>query len=212
MIEIDLARCQHDPTPLDCAGLALREFETLHHPKYEQGVSVMALPDKLSDHFATHRTFRKRVVHATRLGYYVERVEPRDRYEELLEINTSMPSRQGRLMDDSYVKLVRSESAMPEIACRLHHAIMYGILQRGRLVGYASIYRCGDLVHVSQFLGHAAHLTDSIMYKLIAEIIREQRKNGPGFLFYNRHDSGTPGLRWMKERVGLRSEDVAWIA
>jgi hypothetical protein len=32
-----------------------------------------------------------------------------------------------------------------------------------------------------------------------------------GFIVYNRHDSGTEGLRWFKERVGLRETMVEWL-
>jgi hypothetical protein len=32
-----------------------------------------------------------------------------------------------------------------------------------------------------------------------------------GFIVYNRHDSGTDGLRFYKERVGLQETEVAWL-
>jgi hypothetical protein len=222
VIEIDLGRCQHDPRPPDCAGLALREWTTLF-PKYCDGVSVMALPDSMGDHFDSHKTFRKRVRRAVDRGYTVNVIEPMHVPVAIRRINESAPERQGRPMDDSYRNYRAATTPMPEVTCRLHHALFYGVFsseefavlygdQVGAMVGYASIYRCGDLVHVSQFLGHADFLDDGIMYFLLAEIMREQRNNGPGFLFYNRHDSGTDGLRFFKERIGLRAEDVAWIA
>jgi hypothetical protein len=34
--------------------------------------------------------------------------------------------------------------------------------------------------------------------------------NGDGVFFYNRHDSGTDGLVFYKERIGLRKGVVEW--
>jgi hypothetical protein len=33
-----------------------------------------------------------------------------------------------------------------------------------------------------------------------------------GVVVYNRHDSGTDGLRWFKERVGLEETRVEWLS
>jgi hypothetical protein len=193
-----------------CMKLARDEYETLNRPQYSRGASIMRLPLNLEQHLTEHRTFRKRVLRARRKGYHVRTIEPKDHHGEMLAINRSAPQRQGRPMSASYIDLPKS-GPMTKYACRWHNVVMYGVLsEHDRLVGYATMYRCGDLLHVSQFLGHASFLDDGIMYLLVAEIMREH-EDRPGVLFYNRHDSGTDGLRFFKERIGLRQGDVTWI-
>jgi hypothetical protein len=206
---IDLMRpeCEHEAA---CGNIAIDEYKTLDHDRYRHGASILRLPDNIEQHLTEHRTFRKRVLRARRLGYHVRSIEPKDHYGEILAINRSTPARQGRAMDDSYVNAPQS-GPMTKYACRWHNIVMYGVLsEQDRLVGYATMYRCGELLHVSQFLGHASFLDDGIMYLLLAEIMREH-EDRPGVLFYNRHDSGTDGLRFFKERIGLRQGDVTWI-
>lgn len=198
----------------DCRDFAQSEYETLHKPRYEHGVSIrVILPMYMAEPFAAHRTARKRAQRASLVGYSVRTFEPCDRHEDMLHINRSAPERQGRPMDDSYVNLVRTESKIGDPACCLHHVLMYGVFAKftDRLVAYATIYRCGELVHVSQLLGHADRLNEGIMYLLLREVIGvNAMAPGKSVLFYNRHDSGGDGLRFFKERIGLEEGEVKW--
>jgi hypothetical protein len=83
------------------------------------------------------------------------------------------------------------------------------VLQGDRLRAYLTTYRVGELVLVSMILGHGEHLEHEIMY-LLAEGLIDRQSNRPGVLFYNRHDSGTEGLRFYKERIGFAAGDVEW--
>ena len=51
---------------------------------------------------------------------------------------------------------------------------------------------------------------DDVMYLLAAGTIEEQTPLG-GFVYYNRHDSGTSGLVYFKERLGFAAADVEWL-
>jgi len=192
-----------------CAPIISSEIATLCKPQYQRGQSVMPVPFSVKAHLAEHRTFRKRVLRAERIGYETWHIDPMRDYDDIMEINRSTPERQGRRMDESYTNKVRPTAPLPTYDCPLHNIIMYGVRRLDRTYAYATIYRCGELVHVSQFLGHADFLDDGIMYKLVADILREHAGRG-GVLYYNRHDSGTDGLQWFKERIGLRAEDVKW--
>lgn len=195
-----------------CVALVEQEHATLDKPTYSTGVSIMRSPTDVDQYLTEHRTFRKRVLRARRKGYHVRPIEPRDHFGELLAINRSTPRRQGRAMSESYTDLRPTTAPMQRYLCPLHNIVMYGVFsEQDRLVGYATMYRCGDLLHVSQFLGHASFLDDGIMYLLVADIL-ERNAPWPSVLFYNRHDSGTDGLRFFKERIGLRGGNVQWIA
>jgi hypothetical protein len=72
--------------------------------------------------------------------------------------------------------------------------------------------RSGDLALVSQILGHAAHLDNEIMWLLFAHALEREITADPnGIVVYNRHDSGTNGLRWWKEHVGFREQVLEWL-
>jgi hypothetical protein len=68
------------------------------------------------------------------------------------------------------------------------------------------------LALVSQILGHADHQDNGIMYLVAQGMLEWEASVAPdGFVVYNRHDSGTDGLRWFKERLGFREVPVEWL-
>lgn len=171
--------------------------------------SVLRLPDSLSEWRAGNRTARKRADRAQRRGYRFVDVARHERADEVHAINTSAETRQGRPMSSGY-HVKPSTQPDPAATCPTHGVHPYGVEdEHGTLVAYLWIYRAGDLALVSQILGHADHLEHEVMYLLWAGMIgRELRE--PGFVVYNRADSGTDGLRFYKERVGLAATHVTW--
>jgi hypothetical protein len=70
----------------------------------------------------------------------------------------------------------------------------------------------GQLALVSQILGHADHLDSEVMWLLWQGMLEsESLVDRDGVVVYNRHDSGTDGLRWFKEHVGLEETRVEWL-
>jgi hypothetical protein len=113
-------------------------------------------------------------------------------------------------MADGYLER-RDRGQLPEFPCDLHNTRTYGVLTGGGwdLVAYMTLHRSNELAMVSMILGHGDHLADEVMYLLWAGMIEDQASY-PGVLYYNRWDSGQDGLRFYKERVGLREGDVSW--
>ena len=81
--------------------------------------------------------------------------------------------------------------------------------EAGKLVAYLTLYRVRDLAMISMILGHGDHLKNDVMYLLVSGVIADQAGLG-GFFYYNRHDSGTPGLVYFKDRLGFAEADVEW--
>jgi len=173
--------------------------------------SVLEIPDSVDEWAAEHRTARKRCARAQARGYYWRELRRELHAEEIYEINTSAESRQGRRMDRAYRE--RQEfGPLEEFPCERHAIRCTGLwTPENELVAYLTMYRCGDLALVSQILGHAAHLEREIMYLLFAGALGREIAAGPGMVVYNRHDSGTDGLRFFKERLGFVEAPVAWI-
>ena len=193
-----------------CEDHTRKLFDQLNVPRYSVGASVMAVPDSLEEWQAEHRTARKRAWRAERLGYTFGEVDYSQHSDDIFVINTSLSERQGRPMKDGYTtNHRRAPLSVDQIRCPLHRTYTYGVKTRSKLVAYLTLHRAGDLAMVSMILGHGAHLANDIMYLLAAGTIDRQAGNG-GFFYYNRHDSGTDGLVYFKERIGFHAADLEW--
>lgn len=172
--------------------------------------SVLPVPDSFEEWRQEHKTARKRADRAIRLGYGFRIIKREERNDEIHAINTSLERRQGRPMTDAYHRKPRHEP-LPDYPCDRHRVSTYGVVApNGKLVAYLWLYRAGDLALVSSILGHGDHLANDIMYLLFqGAVIRESQYGG--FFVYNRHDSGTDGLRYFKQKLGFQPTDVEWL-
>ncbi len=193
-----------------CHEIAIPLFTQLSTGHYDWPASILRLDD-FDAYLRDHRTARKRAVRAGRLGYRVERISRADHSDAIYAINTSLPERQGRPMAASYLARP-SLSQLPRYACPRHRIDEWGAFAAdGTLVAYLVVYVSGDMAMISQILGHGDHLANDVMYALVVEALRATvEAAGHVSVFYNRHDSGTEGLRFFKERLGLSAERVEW--
>jgi hypothetical protein len=189
-----------------CLEMAWRLKRQLD-PAYSRDASVLPLLDSFHAYQASQRTARKRAARAARLGYRFATIDRAAHADDIHAINTSVPERQGRPMGPGYHE--RPVYGPNPLLCRRHHVYTYGVLAEDTLVAYLWLYRSGELAMVSSILGHADHLADNVMYQLFLGVLREQYPLG-GTAFYNLHSSGTDGLRFYKERVGLHPGTVRW--
>jgi hypothetical protein len=202
-IRMELA-CDFD----DCTKFAYPLYKQLRDGNYGQ-CSVMQIPTSLQTWRQGHRTARKRADRCRRRGYRFTLVRPDERSHDIYEINTSMPERQGRPMSAGYLSR-DPVGADPVFPCLRHTVRRYGVELGAELVAYLWIYRAGELALVSQILGHGRHLENEIMYLLWEGMVELESAEPDGYIVYNRHDSGTDGLRFYKERVGLEEQSVRW--
>lgn len=197
----------------DC-GDACREFakplyEQLSNGRYDT-CSTLEIPSSVEEWRQQHRTGRKRADRAVRLGYRFDDVLRHERADDIYEINTSKPERQGRQMSEGYRK-PPSTTPDPEYPCSRHGVHPYGVMgDDGRMRAYLWLYRAGELALVSQILGHGEHEPNDVMFLLFQGVVEREIGNGPGWLIYNRHDSGMAGLREFKTRLGFEPRYVRW--
>lgn len=191
-----------------CLSLVENLHGKLDIPNYTIGVSLMAVPDTLQEWRDAHRTARKRADRSRRLGYDFAEIDRSQFADDILEINTSLSHRQGRPMSEGYYH--PSTGQLPHYPCPRHNIRTYGVLQGEQLRAYLTLYRLDQLALISMILGHGAHLRADIMYLLAAGIIEDQAGLG-GWFYYNRHDSGTDGLRYYKERIGFAEREIEWL-
>ncbi len=193
----------------DCARFAFPLLQQLSSGMYDE-CSVVDIPASIGEWEAQHRTARKRAWRAERLGYRFAPIQ-RQRYEaEVHDINTSLAHRQGRPMTAGYLE--RPVFGRDDYPCDLHGVHANGVFDpEQRLVAYLWMYRAGDLALVSQILGHGDHLRNDVMFLLFRGALEREIAVGSGVCVYNRHDSGTDGLRFYKERLGFEERAVEWL-
>jgi hypothetical protein len=187
------------------------ELKTQLTGSYDRGAAVTDMSGDLGWFALEHTTLRKRANRCARLGYTFSEIDRETYADDIHAINVSTPERQGRPMSNSYLERpVYGPS--PERICAQHHVYTYGLHrpEGAGLAAYLWLYRSGDLALVSSILGHADELENEIMYRLYACMLREQWPLG-GTVFYNLWNSGTDGLRFFKERVGLEERNVEWL-
>ncbi len=194
----------------DCHTYAEGMLGQLSGGKYDRG-SLLEIPESMDDWRAEHRTARKRVWKAERAAFTADVLFREFHADDIHEINTSALHRQGRPMNPAYLE--RQEfSPLPVYPCGRHAIRTSGVFDGPRCVAYLLMRRCGDLALISMILGHDDFLDKGIMYQLFEFALEREIEHGPGVVFYNRHDSGTEGLRFFKERCGFSEQPIEWLA
>jgi hypothetical protein len=175
------------------------------------GVALQFLPSSLEEYLSTTpRLTRRNRAKALAAGYRYVVVSPMEHLDEILEINRSAPSRQGRPMDRSYLErdqVIRTIVARPTI-----HGI---VAADGRLCAYADLFYIGDAFAFSYLIGHADDLEHGVMYLLVSEVtrycIQARREDGsPAWLMADTFWGANPGLAYFKDRAGFRPFTVEW--
>lgn len=195
-----------------CNMVSFSLYEQMCSGRYDE-MSVMPLPMTIADWRAEHRTARKRADRAAGRFYNTGTLAREAFDEDIYDINMSAGWRQGRPMSRAYTQRQRF-SPLPEYPCSRHAIRTTGVWAEDwtTLVGYLVMIRAGELALVSQILGHADHLENEIMYLLFEHALeREIAADPEGLVVYNRHDSGTDGLRFFKERLGFQPMPVEWL-
>lgn len=181
---------------------------------YGTGTSVCVLPDTYEGYLAEVGQYaRRRLRKAQKAGYTFGHIERDDYVDDVFAINTSIAERQGRQMDEGYRKRPGPYGPLPTQTCPRHRLNTYGVLAPdGTLVAYTWVYVTGEMFLTSTLLGHGDHLDNGVMFLLIAGVIEDLIATAQvRYFVYERHWSGLEGLRFFKERVGLKPYNVHFL-
>jgi hypothetical protein len=148
---------------------------------------------------------RRKRRRAMRCGYTVRAFTPPEQVEELKEINSSAPERQGRKMAAHYLSESFTLPCSPT-------KTPYGVFTpEGRLVGYIVLGERGEVGSLDMILGHADHLEEGVMYLLVSEVVALlMRKGQARYCFYDMWYGASEGLRTFKKRCGFKPYFVSW--
>lgn len=198
----------------NCTDLAEPLRQQMTEGRYDE-MSVLPIPLDLEEWRSENRTARRRANRARHRGYWARGFERAWHADHIHAINTSTDQRQGRPMSKGY-RDYPSDSPLPEYPCARHAIRTTGVFtvvgDLETLVAYLVMIRAGELALVSQILGHADHLENEVMFLLFEKALEREIEADPAALVvYNRHDSGTPGLRFHKELLGFQPMPVEWL-
>lgn len=201
----------------DEARAVYRAF-TARHPRFKVtaakrwGVALLRLPATHDEYLrSASRLVRRRRARAIATGFRYVTVSPMAHLDEILEINHSAPSRQGRPMQPSYLD---REQVVRGIGAR---NLIHGVVDSsGRLRAYADVLDIGDAFTFSFLIGHADDLERGIMYLLVTEVVRrciDARRAGgsPMWLMADTFWGASEGLAYFKERAGFQPFTVDWV-
>jgi len=135
--------------------------------------------------------------------------------ENMIEINTSKPIRQGRPMDsfysseDKYRKFYKKFKEQSPDACPFHYDVLFGCFSGDKVVGYIRLRRMGNFVQYAQLLGHGDYLKDGIMYLLHFHVMKWIFENTDAkYLWYSWWNRGKGGVIMWKRKVGFEPYEL----
>lgn len=206
---------QGDTALIGCWSLPDREYRESFYTAPKHPLSVAVLPaDGHAYEYGCSTVSRQNARYAANHGYRYERIDRADWEDDLYEIRSSAPERQGRAMPAAYMERQAYVSdAWPDPHCRRHLITVHGVIgSDDHLVGYMQVVQCGEVVRVNTILGHAAKMQDRIMWLLMMEAAKWHIDEcAAKFFLYYTHASGHGhGLKYFKERLGFRPAWVTW--
>lgn len=179
--------------------------------RYQQACSIIEIPGSFDGYLSGPAGYatRRKVRRAEREGYEFREIDPEAWVEDILAVNRSLPERQGRPIDDAY--LVTPTPGRPLAnGCPRHREVWFAVIKDDHVVAYTWVYVAGEMCLLNRILGHGDHMEAGVMYRLIAGTIEQLAPAGIRYVMYERHTSGSPGLRTFKERMGFAPFWVDW--
>lgn len=208
IIKLPVAHLQFDRRHNPGNVVAAYKNHTRPHPRYKLirhksiGVALVDLR-----HFRDRQEYVEQfkvkgqaTYHAKRAsarGYVVRPIDMNDHIDAIHHINTSLTSRQGRPMSDSYLT---KQNHFESLSNYQYH----GVLNKdGTLVAYCSIAIYGNFAAFSQCLG--LRNNDGCMQLMLAEVICQCIDVGKvDFVMYDTWFGAQPGLRHFKASFGFQ--------
>lgn len=174
--------------------------------------AMLEIPESIDEYWAgIGDKSRNMIRKARRLGYEFREVGPGSYDQDIYEIRTSDPMRQGRPIPDYYYSNPPAHVLAPSrVGCRLHTEKFYGVFKDGRLVSYVTLFLFGELAQVNHLLCHQAHSSSGAMnlnvFHVVDELIRHQPEvKGLNYLYIGQSSGG---INHFKRSVGFREASV----
>ncbi|RKU03689.1 heparinase [Burkholderia sp. Nafp2/4-1b] len=144
---------------------------------------------------------RNMIRKARKLGYEFRNIAPETLGQDIYEIRTSDPVRQGRPIPEYFHTNPPQYVIAPSPAgCDIHTEKFVGIFLGDRLVSYITVFLFGELAQVNHILCHKAHATNGVMnlnvLHMVDELITHHRHvKAVNYMYIAGRDSGIDTFR-----------------
>jgi hypothetical protein len=157
---------------------------------------------------SARRNFKK----SERLGYRFRRIDYNQYLDDIRDIWTSTPVRQGVLPTDMLegrVKPIQDPPSRTAYQDYLYH----GIFKGDKLVAYSGCLVTGQLCSLNDLWGHAQYMEDGVVPRVIMETARELIKGFPTVKFYSygTYFGAAESMRRFKRKFLFMPHRVKWI-
>ncbi|MCC6289116.1 MAG: hypothetical protein IT249_14645 [Chitinophagaceae bacterium] len=199
-------------------GIKMYKYFTGRHPRYlifknkTIGLAIIDCSNYLdfSDYLQSVSGKNSAAYYARRcakMGYTTKKIDPNLLQEQILDINLSAETRQGKKMADNY--RVKLDYPINEF----HY--YWGVFKEEQLVSYCWIKKNGELRLMNRLLAHADHMNNGVMYKMLIDAIEyefTQRKSKEEklYIMYDTFFGAGEGLKLFKRRLGFKAFKVKW--
>ena len=144
-------------------------------------------------------------------GYSFSALDRNLYIDDTFEINNSAVERQGKKMNESYIK--KTHWFEPE-----EFTEYYGVFNKdGKLVSYIHLLFANEVVFIFKLLGHDSYLKDNIMYLMIFEAIeqifkrKEDVDHNIKYIIYDSFFTNSEGLAFFKRDSRFAPYRVKWF-
>ena len=157
-------------------------------------------------------TVRRKCNSALSKGYYFKKFNPEEKIEEILMINLSTNTRQGRKIGINY----RDHDVISNLAHE-NRECTFGIFDDSSLlVAYTHAPNLGDAFVYSRILGHQEHLRNGVMFLLVSSTNKYKSCNrnsqsAPKYAFYDMWLGAGKGLRQFKSSFHFMPYKAKWV-
>lgn len=198
-MEIDLGWvCPNRP---DCAPF-IDKWDEWAYPRQGEILAMLPLEGDYMDKTLDAKS--RNMVRKANKYYYYTTFNYNSRLNEIYEINTSTPHRQGKPMTVAYTSRPQPSSQW-DLCNSIHrYTFIGGFNEDGVLRAYCALAILGDIAIINQILGHVDHLPNGIMNGLMAYMVAYlQRSTKCTYINYLDLTSCSVGLAKFKLSVGF---------
>lgn len=155
---------------------------------------------------------RNMISKARRLGYFFKDVDPSEVGQDIYEVRTSDPMRQGRGIPEYFhtnpPKFVIDRS---KVGCHHHDELFIGVFFGEKLVSYITLFVFGQLAEINHILCHDDHLNNGVMnfnlYCAVSYLV-DNRKEVKYLNYLYVSESKNSGVDLFKRSMGFKSRQI----
>ncbi|WP_348771949.1 DUF6270 domain-containing protein [Burkholderia sp. Tr-862] len=172
--------------------------------------AFLTIPDTVEEYLRSiGDKSRNMIQKANRLGYRFHEGGPAGFEQDIYEIRTSDPMRQGRPIPEYYYSNPPIYVLSPSAAgCEYHTERFFGIVHEGRLVSYITLFMFGELAQINHILCHKEHVKNGVMNLNVFHVVKEliEKYSWVKSINYLYVVDDGMGINLFKRGVGFRSQ------